>query len=167
MTTKVKTSATAARPGSSVGRGTALGVGLALGGTITAFAVGNLGAPIRVVTGWDRGGADLRLREVVITASVAVALAGLLLSMLERRRFDAWRVWEPVVAVAAVVSAVPLLRLPVDAGSKVGLVVMHLLTGAAAIAGQRAARGARIAYPKPGATASAGNRTRPTERALS
>lgn len=140
MTTKATTPVTATRRRSTVGRGTALGVGLALIGTLIVFAVGNLGAPVRVVTGWDPNGADLRLGEVVVTASLAVALGGLLLWVLGRRRADAWRVWEPIVVVVAVVSALPLLRLPVDAGSKISLVTMHLVTGAAAIAGQRIAR---------------------------
>ena len=37
--------------GSSVGRGTALGVVLAAAATAVVFAIGNLGSPIRVVTG--------------------------------------------------------------------------------------------------------------------
>ena len=45
-----------------------------------------------------------------------------------------------MAAVVAVISALPLLRLEVDAGSKVALVTMHLVTGAAAIAGHTKTR---------------------------
>jgi hypothetical protein len=123
-----------------ISRGSTLGVVLALLATVTVFVVGNLGAPIRVVTGWNPDGADLTLAEVVITSSVAVVLGGFVLAFLERRRTDALRLWESAAVALAVVSALPQLRLEIDAGSKVSLAAMHLLTGAAAIAGHRIVR---------------------------
>jgi hypothetical protein len=124
----------------AIRRGTAFGVGLALLSTIAVYVVGNLGAPIRVVTGWSPEGADLTLVEVVLTATAAVVLGALALWLLERRRSDGLRIWELVAAALAVLSAAPLLRLDVDRGSKISLVAMHLLTGVAAIAGHRIAR---------------------------
>lgn len=85
-------------------RGTALGAGLALVSTVAVFVLGNLGAPITVVTGWNPDGADLTLTEVVVTAPVSVVLGGLLLWLLERWRTDAVRVWEVTAAVVAIVS---------------------------------------------------------------
>jgi hypothetical protein len=59
---------------------------------------------------------------------------------LQRRRANGFHVWVSVAAVVAVVSAVPLLRLDIDAGSKVALSAMHLSTGLSAIAGHAIAR---------------------------
>lgn len=120
--------------------GTALGIGAAVVATAAVFAIGNVGAPIRVVTGWSPDGADLTLLEVVLTASIAVALGGALLWWMERRWARSLHIWERIAAATALVSALPLLRLDVDAGSKVSLVCMHLLTGLCAIAAQRAVR---------------------------
>lgn len=126
-----------------IGRGTALGVGLALASTLAVYVVGNLGAPIMVVTGWNPDGADLSIGEVVATASIAVILGGMLLWLLERRKRGAVRTWEMIAIAVAVLSAVPLLRLEIDAGSKISLIAMHLLTGASAITGHRILRRAR------------------------
>ena len=132
---------------STVGRGTALGVGFALASTVTVFVVGNLGAPIRVVTGWSPDGADLTLAEVVGTASFSVLLGGLVLWLLERRRPDRLRLWELAAVTVAVLSALPLLGLDIDAASKISLVSMHLLTGASAITAHRIVRRSRRTIP--------------------
>ena len=76
----------AAPPSPTIRRGTALGVGLALASTMAVFVLGDLGAPIRVETGWNPEGADLLISEVVGTASVSVVLGGLMLWLLERSR---------------------------------------------------------------------------------
>jgi|GEM_PF-6288471 len=120
--------------------GTVIGIGAALVATSIVFVVGNLGAPIRVMTGWNPDGADLTFAEVAITAASAVAAGGLLLWWMARRRPRAFAAWQGIAVAVAVVSAVPLLRLDIDAGSKLSLVSMHLLTGACAIGGQRFAR---------------------------
>jgi len=57
-----------------------------------------------------------------------------------RRRVDWFRPWTAVAGVITIASAIPLLRLHIDAGSKVSLVTMHLLTGIAAIAAQAVMR---------------------------
>jgi hypothetical protein len=107
---------------------------------MAVFLLGNLGAPIRVVTGSNSAGADLSIGEVVVTASVSVVLGGLVLWLLERRRADGLRTWERTAVVVAILSALPLLRLDIDAASKASLVAMHLLTGAAAITAHRIVR---------------------------
>jgi hypothetical protein len=121
-------------------RGGVFGVALAWVLTSLVFVVGNMGAPIRVVTGWAPDGADLRVIEYLLTAAIAVLLGAALLWAMERRGRDRLRAWTVVVAVVAIGSTIPLWRLDVDRGSKCCLTLMHLLTGAAAVAGQRLAR---------------------------
>src|SRR5512132_3240398 len=120
------------RAASRVAAGAAVGLGLAL----VADALGNLGSPVRVVTGWAPDGADLSYGELVSTAAMAIALGAVALWVLDRRGARGFRVWAIMAAVVAVLSAVPLFHLDVDLGSKLPLASMHLLTGAAAIAGQ-------------------------------
>ena len=88
-----------------------------------------------MVTGWAPEGADLSVGEVVGTVVVSVAVGAALLALLERRSARAWATWVALAVAVAVLSALPLLHLEVDAHSKVALVAMHLTTGAAAIAG--------------------------------
>lgn len=117
-----------------------VGTVLALASTLAIYVVGNIGAPIRVVTGWAPDGADQTVGEVVITVVVALAAGSVLLAVAQARHTRAWRAWTITAALFAVASAVPLTRLDIDAGSKVALVSMHLATGAAAIAGHAIAR---------------------------
>lgn len=98
----------------------------------------NVGANVRVVTGWAPDGADLRYAEVVVTAVVAVLLGAGVLWIAARRAPAALRRWTLAAAGGAVASAVPLWRLDVDTGSKLALTIMHLATGACAVAGQHA-----------------------------
>jgi hypothetical protein len=141
-TTSPTTADTAPR-GRRVAVGAGLGAVLALVGDLAVFGLGSIGAPVRVVTGAAPDGADLGAIEVAGSAVVAVALGALCLWLLERRSPAGFRRWVAVVAAVAVVSSLPLLRLDVDAGSKVALVAMHLTTGAAAVAGQAIARSRR------------------------
>jgi hypothetical protein len=117
-----------------------VGTGLAVAATFGIYAVGNIGAPIRVVTGWAPDGADLRVVEVVLTVVVAVAAGAVLLALVQSRFALAWRAWTITASLLAVASAVPLTRLNIDRGSKIALATMHLATGAAAIAGHAIAR---------------------------
>jgi hypothetical protein len=142
-TTEDRATATTFRPhGRTTGLalGTALGLALAVGGDLVVHLLGNLGAPVQTVTGWAPDGADLRVAEVVITAATAVVLGTAALWLMQRRGADRFGLWVRLAVGTAVVSALPLLRLEVDAGSKVTLVAMHLVTGAAAIAGHAVAR---------------------------
>lgn len=143
MTTDTDTTTTTSgAPGRTAGLalGTALGLVLAVAGDMVLHLVGNLGAPVRTVTGWAPDGADLRVAEVVTTAVTAVLLGTGALWLMQRRGADRFHLWVRLAVAAAVVSALPLLRLEVDAGSKVTLVAMHQVTGAAAIAGHAVAR---------------------------
>ncbi len=108
--------------------------------TTVVFGIGNLGAHIRVVTGWSPNGADLTYAELAVTVATSVALGGVLLWWMERRWPRSFPVWVRVATATAVLSAVPLLRLDVGADSKASLVSMHLLAGACAIGAQRAVR---------------------------
>jgi L-lactate permease len=141
MTATTTSSTPAAATRSLLVRGTLFGLGLALIANAIVFAVGSVGAPIQVVTGSaSAAAADLRLGEVIATTVVALLLGTLALWLFDRRRGDGLRSWTVVAAVVAVLSALPLLRLDVDAGSKVALVTMHLATGAAAVVGHTLAR---------------------------
>jgi hypothetical protein len=121
-------------------RGGVFGVATAWALTTMVYVIGNIGAPIRVVTGWAPDGADLSVIEYLLTAAMSVALGAVLLWALERGGRDRLRTWTVVVGGLAIGSAIPLWGLDVDRGSKVCLTLMHLLTGAAAVAGQRLAR---------------------------
>jgi hypothetical protein len=125
---------------SNVGRGIVKGTILAWVATTSAYVIGNLGAPIRVITGWAPDGADLSVAEYLITSAVAVAAGGALLWAMQRHGDDRFRLWTAIVSAVAVVSTVPLWGLDVDTGSKLSLTLMHLLTGAAAVVGQSVER---------------------------
>lgn len=121
-------------------RGTVLAAGLALVANAGVFLLGAAGAPIRVITGWAPDGTDLRYVDVVVATVSLLALGTLVLAVLERVRSDGFRVWSVLAVAFAVLSVFPVLRLDIDAGSKVTLGVMHVVVGLAAVAGQRLAR---------------------------
>lgn len=121
-------------------RGMAVGIALAVAADLVIWVLGRVGAPTRVITGSAPGGVDLRALEVIATAVIAVGLGAALLWLLERGGRDRLRAWSTVAAVVAVISSLPLLRLDVDAASKVALVGMHLATGVAAIGGHHLVR---------------------------
>jgi Family of unknown function (DUF6069) len=123
-----------------IAKGAAAGACVAVLANLAVFLVGNLGAPIRVVTGWAPDGADVRISEVIITTIVSVLAGAAALWVLERRRANGFRIWVVVAAAVAIASAVPLFGLDVDAGSKIALSTMHILTGSAVIAAQAFAR---------------------------
>jgi len=137
---------------SATARGALLGLALALAADSIVYVIGNVGAPIRVVTGWSSStGKDVTFGEVVGTCAVSVVLGALLLSWMMRRRADGMRRWINLAAVVAIVSAVPLYRLDIDTGSKIALSSMHLLTGAAAIVAHLIAQrgsGAAVRAPR-------------------
>jgi hypothetical protein len=120
--------------------GAALGTAISLAATGVVYA---LASPIRVRTGWQRAGSRLSLVEVVVTVVIAVVLGALALWAASDRIARPVRAWTMAAAVVAVVSAMPLWRLEVPTGSKVALTTMHLLTGGAAVLGQRLASWAR------------------------
>lgn len=117
-------------------RGALLGGAASIGATLVVFAVANVGAPVRVITGWAPDGTDLGLPDVVITVVVSVAIAAVGLAILERVASTGLRIWTIAVAVVTVLSFLPLWRLDIDAGSKVALTAMHLVVGLAVVGGQ-------------------------------
>lgn len=121
-------------------RGGVIGVALAIAGCLAIYAIGNVGAPVRVITGWAPDGADLTVAELLATIIVSVGAGSVLLWAMQRRSPRAWTRWMVAAGVLGVASAVPLTRLAIDTGSKVALIAMHLTTGAAAIAGHVVAR---------------------------
>jgi hypothetical protein len=125
---------------STVVRGTALAAGLALLANLAVFLVGDVGAPVRVVTGNSPDGADLRFVDVAVATVALLAVGAVALAVLERFRDDGLRIWTVLAVAVAVLSIPPVLRLDTDAGSKLVLAVMHLVVGGAAVAGPRLAR---------------------------
>jgi hypothetical protein len=129
-------------------RGTGVAIGLALAVNLVVFLAGTAGAPIRVITGWAPDGTDLRYADVVVATVVLLAIGTGVLWLLQRWRDDGFRLWVVLVVAFTLLSIPPVLRLDVDAGSKLTLAVMHLVVGAAALLGQRGARaGARRSVP--------------------
>jgi hypothetical protein len=133
------TTAMTAAP-TKLARGARIGLGLALVASLAIFVLGNLGAPIRVVTGWSPDGADLTVGEVVIVTIVAVALGSAALFVLDRFRADGFRTWAVAALVVTAASIPPLWGLDVDTGSKLALSAMHVAVGLAVVAGQGVAR---------------------------
>lgn len=87
-----------------------------------------------MVTGWEPDGAYYLGVGDVIGATVALAAIGTMaLWAFERFRDDGFREWAIVAALVAVVWILPVLRLDIDAGSKVALSAMHLVVAATAI----------------------------------
>ena len=77
----------------TIATGAAIGAGLALLANLVVYLIGDAGAPIRVVTGWQPDGADLTLVEVVIASIVWVMIGAAALWLMERRLTHAFRRW--------------------------------------------------------------------------
>jgi hypothetical protein len=128
----------------TLARGAAIGIGVALVANLVVYLIGDAGAPIRVVTGWQPDGADLTVVEVVIASITWVMIGAVALWLMERRLTHAFRRWIVLAGATTIVSLVPLLGLDVDAGSKLALCAMHIVTGASTITGQALARRAPV-----------------------
>jgi hypothetical protein len=85
----------------------------------------------------DQAPADLPYAAVAAASVVPLLLGALALWVLARFSGSALRIWTVVVVVVTLLSLLAPASLPVDGGSKVALAAMHLLTGAAAVWGQR------------------------------
>jgi hypothetical protein len=121
-------------------RGTVFAAVAALAVNLVVFLLGDAGAPVRVITGWAPDGTDLRYVDVALATVSLLVVGTLVLGLLERLRADGLRVWSAIAVGFAVLSILPVLRLDIDAGSKLTLGVMHLVVGVAAVSGQRLAR---------------------------
>jgi hypothetical protein len=143
MSTTTFTPATsAARVNSSSGvAGTAWATVAATAGNTIVWAVGRIGKPIEVIIGADAAPEPLAWSHVAITTIVATVLGGIVFVVMRRRHAE--RLWAIGAVTLAVVSAMPLWRLDIDASSKTLLSLMHLLTGLCCVAVQLARRGRR------------------------
>jgi Family of unknown function (DUF6069) len=137
MTTTITSTPATQSVRSSSAKGAAIGVGI---GWILTTIVYATASPIRVKTGWQVSGAKMTVIEYLLTVAISVSLGALVLIGMTKRSANGFRPWQVVAAVFAVVSALPLWQLDIPTSSKSALTIMHLLTGAAAIVGQRIAR---------------------------
>jgi hypothetical protein len=146
MTTATPTLVTAQdRNAAAIGRGALLGGAAALVADLAIWGAGRLTTPVQVVTGWAPGGTDVSAFEIVATVVLTVTLGAGLLAVLTRFSAGAFRLWAAVAVAVAVLSSVPLWGLAIGTGSKAALTLMHLATGAAAVAGQYATLRSRSA----------------------
>jgi Family of unknown function (DUF6069) len=139
MTNTMTLPASAERPVASrttLARGAAIGAGVALLANLVIYLIGNAGAPIRVVTGWQPDGADLTFAEVVIATIVWVTIGAAALWLMERHLTRGFHRWTVLAAVITLASLVPLFALDVDTASLLALSFMHIVVGASTIAGQ-------------------------------
>jgi Family of unknown function (DUF6069) len=102
--------------------------GAAVTGNTLVWALGRIGEPIRVVIGTEGESEPLAWSHVAITTVIATVLGGVVLAAMRRRGMRD-RLWATAALTVAVVSAVPLWRLDINANSKTLLTVMHLFTG--------------------------------------
>jgi Family of unknown function (DUF6069) len=126
--------APATRPPTGVlARGAALAVAAGLAVNAVVFAAGAAGAPIRVVTGAAPDGTDLTYGAVALSTVLLSLLGSGALWLFERARPGSARAWAGLAAAVGVLSIPPVLRLDIDAGSKLSLAVMHLAVAATTI----------------------------------
>lgn len=120
--------------------GAAVGAAAAVVANLVVFAIGSIGAPLEVVMTGDTTASELPA-AAVIGASIAPIVVGAVgLWIFERFLANGFRIWAVTAGVLAVVSIAAPAGLDVSTESKVALAVMHLVVGAAAIAGQLLAR---------------------------
>jgi hypothetical protein len=132
----------------TLAKGGALALGLAVVANVVVYLAGDAGSPIEVVTGAEPNGAHLLLGSVVMATVIASAVGTLTLWAFDRFRRNGFREWAVLALLVAVVSIPPVFRLDIDPGSKLSLSMMHLVVGAAAVAGHLAVRG--TGRPVPG-----------------
>ncbi len=119
-------------------RGWLWGAAAAIVANLVVFAVASLVMSSAIqVTDPSQQVMDLALVAVVAASIIPLFFGALLLWILAKFSASALRIWSWIVGVVAVLSVIAPVTLPVDGGSKVALAAMHLLTGAAAIWGQR------------------------------
>jgi hypothetical protein len=121
-------------------RGGLIGAALALVLDLAVFVIANAALAGSIQTA--RSGevpTDLPIGAVVAAAVVPVLLGAAVLWLLARFTGSALTIWTTIAAVVTVLSLAAPLTLPVDGGSKLALALMHVLTGASAIVGQRQA----------------------------
>jgi hypothetical protein len=121
---------------SRLAKGAAAGALLALVVNIVVYAVGNMGAALRVNGGDSGTGDELQIGAVIFATVIWVVIGALALWGLQRVRADGFRIWAVAAVGVALLSLIPVAGLDVDTGSKVALAVLHLAVGVFAVAGQ-------------------------------
>jgi hypothetical protein len=121
-------------------RGAGWGILAALVANTAVFVLANaiLSGSVQTAQG-DQAPTDLPYVAVAMASVVPLLLGALALWVIARFSGSALRIWTGIVVVLTLLSLLAPASLPVDGGSKAALAAMHLLTGAAAIWGQRRA----------------------------
>lgn len=125
-------------------KGATYGIAGALVANLAILLAANalLDGSIQVVEPGATAASDLPVAAVVGASALPVLVGGAGLWVLARMRPQgALRLWSILALILAVVSIAQPLALDVPASSKLALALMHLATGAAAVAGQKAASG--------------------------
>ena len=137
MTTTTTTSQTL-----SPWKGAAIGIGAALAANLLIFFIGNalMDGSIQVVEPGATAASDLPMAALIAASIVPLLVGAAGLWVLAKVRPDgALRLWSIIAMALAVLSVAQPFMLDVSTGSQVALSVMHVATGAAAVAGQAVA----------------------------
>ena len=137
-TTDVTDSPVTAAPTPAPLRGAGWGILAALVANTVVFVLANalLSGSVQTAQG-DQAPTDLPYAAVAVASVVPLLLGAFVLWVIARFSGSALRIWTGIAVVLTLLSLLAPGSLPIDAGSKVALAAMHLLTGAAAIWGQR------------------------------
>ena len=140
MTTTATASTTdqTTTPG-TIAKGAGIGAGLAVIANLVVFAIGNAGAPLRVITNGAKP-SDLAVGLVIAASIAPVIVAACGLWVFERFLTNGFRVWAITTMVLALVSIAAPMGLDIDTKSKFALALMHLAVGASTVVGQAVAR---------------------------
>ncbi|MFI5925816.1 DUF6069 family protein [Micromonospora sp. NPDC051543] len=131
-----------ARASASRVRDRAIAVAVAVLAAVAVWSIATLaGAQLTVDQG--TGPRDVTVLAVVLNSAIAALLGWGLLAVLERFRASAITIWTAIALAVLVLSLVPASLVDASAGTRVALVLMHLVVGAVVIVGFR--RGARRA----------------------
>ncbi|MFI7593521.1 DUF6069 family protein [Micromonospora sp. NPDC049359] len=123
-------------------RDRAIAVAVAVLAAVAVWSIATLaGAQLTVDQGV--GPRDVTVLAVVLNSAIAALLGWGLLAVLERFRASAITIWTGIALVVLVLSLVPASLVDASAGTRVALVLMHLVVGAVVIVGlRRGAQGA-------------------------
>ncbi len=140
MTTTDQSATTAStqRPQPWIGGGWGVGAALVVNSVIFFAANAALAGSIQTAQS-GQAPTDLPYVAVALASVIPVLTGAAVLWAMARFTSLGLRPWSILALVLAVLSLLALAGMQVDAGSKVALGLMHLLTGAAAIWGQRRA----------------------------
>jgi hypothetical protein len=132
------TTTTTLRPQPWIGGAWGVGAALVVNSVIFFAANAMLSGSIQTAQS-GQAPIDLPYAAVAVASVIPVLAGAAVLWALARFTGVGLRAWSILAVVLAVLSLLALVWMQVDTGSKVALGLMHLLTGAAAIGGQRRA----------------------------